>query len=76
MRRAFPLVLAVLVACITTGDGDDVSVSDHDGDGFTPADGDCHDNDASVYPGAPETNDDGVDSDCDGEDNAVSDTGS
>ena len=39
---------------------------DHDGDGWTGADGDCDDRDAGIYPGAPET-DLGVDNDCDGE---------
>jgi len=39
---------------------------DADGDGFT-ADVDCYgDNDASVFPGAPELDDD-IDNDCDGE---------
>ena len=36
---------------------------DFDGDGYTAAD-DCNDNDASIYPGAPEYCD-GVDTDCD-----------
>ena len=42
----------------------DVSLSDDDGDGFTEADGDCDDTDATSYPGAPELVD-GVDNDCD-----------
>jgi len=51
---------------------DDVSFSelgldDGDGDGFTEADGDCDDSDASAYPGGTETWYDGVDGDCDGE---------
>ena len=37
------------------------SVEDADGDGYSPADGDCNDNDASRYPGAEEI--------CDGKDN-------
>ena len=41
---------------------------DADGDGYTPGAGDCNDGDASVYPGAPETCDDGIDQDCDGAD--------
>jgi hypothetical protein len=39
---------------------------DHDGDGYNTDDGDCDDGDATVYPGAPET-DPTVDNDCDGE---------
>lgn len=39
---------------------------DHDGDGFSGADGDCDDGDVEVYPGAPEL-DPTKDNDCDGE---------
>jgi len=38
---------------------------DDDGDGFSEADGDCDDADATIYPGADEFCD-GIDSDCDG----------
>jgi MYXO-CTERM domain-containing protein len=38
---------------------------DADEDGFTPNDGDCDDADPSVYPGAYDAPDDGIDADCD-----------
>lgn len=38
---------------------------DQDGDGFSPATGDCNEADARTYPGAPELCD-GQDNDCDG----------
>ena len=37
-------------------------------DGYVAVAGDCVYNDASIYPGAPETCGDGIDSDCDGND--------
>ncbi len=39
---------------------------DADGDGFTPATGDCGDADPVIFPGAPEVND-GKDNNCDGQ---------
>ncbi|MCB9793119.1 MAG: FG-GAP repeat protein [Alphaproteobacteria bacterium] len=70
-----PLLLVTLlaVACEGTSDkvapgddpGVDSAVEDGDGDGF-PADQDCDDGDAAVYPGAVEDCGDGVDDDCDG----------
>ena len=38
---------------------------DHDGDGVTVADGDCDDDDGTLFPGNPERWD-GIDNDCDG----------
>jgi len=38
---------------------------DIDGDGYTPAEGDCDNTDDSIYPGADDVWYDGVDSDCD-----------
>ncbi|GEM_PF-1984569 len=55
------------------GAGSDVTVLADDGscdaaDGEADAGGDCADDDASVYPGADELPDDGVDQDCSGTD--------
>jgi hypothetical protein len=47
-------------------DADLSLLTDSDGDGFSPADGDCDDGDDLVYPGASESPADGVDQDCDG----------
>jgi hypothetical protein len=42
--------------------------ADVDGDGFTEDQGDCDDNDDSIYPGAEEICGDSIDQDCDGSD--------
>ncbi len=44
----------------------ELGLDDADGDGYTEADGDCDDSDASASPGSTETWYDGVDSDCSG----------
>ncbi len=48
-----------------TDTGEEV-VSDADNDGVTVEDGDCDDNDDTVYPGANDDTVDGVDQNCDG----------
>jgi len=50
-------------------DDDDTTGEDADGDGWTVADGDCDDTDASVNPGASEVCNDWIDNNCDGTSN-------
>lgn len=62
--------LAVQVAgCCATGTSAACSGdSDLDEDGWTVEEGDCDDQDSSIFPGAPELSNDGKDSNCDGVD--------
>ena len=46
----------------------DPNDTDDDGDGFTENEGDCNDNDSTIYPGAIEICGDGIDQDCNGSD--------
>lgn len=50
-----------------TPDGCD-SLIDIDGDGYSTATGDCNDTNNTIYPGAPEICGDGIDQDCDSQD--------
>ena len=46
----------------------DTAHIDGDGDGWTPAEGDCNDDDASIHPEATETPGDDIDSNCNDDD--------
>ena len=50
------------------GGGETGYWEDYDGDGYTVDDGDCDDDDPDIHPDAEETAGDGIDSNCDGED--------
>ena len=59
-------VRLIIAECGTTWEIDSITwPDDADSDGYTLAEGDCDDSDATVYPGAPERCD-GKDNDCDG----------
>ena len=81
-RQARASTLALLgLAAVVSGCGDKeiyepaygiaadyTGYTDFDGDGYSPFEGDCDDADPDVHPGATETVGDGVDSNCDGND--------
>ena len=48
--------------------GVEVTITDDDEDGWSVEDGDCDDTDDTIHPEATETAGDGIDSNCDGED--------
>jgi len=58
------------LADVTLAGATEISNDDLDGDGFTPADGDCDDDNRMTWPGATELCD-GEDNDCDGQIDAV-----
>lgn len=72
--RAGVLVLAAALgstACAVEADGPGspaANVDDRDGDGFTVQAGDCDDRNRTIHPGAREHSFDGIDSNCDGDD--------
>ena len=46
----------------------ETGIMDMDGDGYSTDEGDCDDTNADIHPMAEESPGDGVDSNCDGED--------
>lgn len=57
----------------STEENGEISTADEDGDGQSPADGDCDDGDASIYAGAEDASIDGTDQNCDGVDGTDAD---
>ena len=65
--RIFIVVILVLSGFLVYSSAWSAKPADFDGDGFR-SNKDCNDHDASVFPGAPEIADDGIDQNCDGVD--------
>lgn len=81
MKNLSFFALIALMACKGddkgSGDSGDLPVEDLDGDGYSPADGDCDDANALVSPGTAEVYCDDIDNDCkDGDDNDADGDGS
>ena len=75
-RLLFPSVILALIssACVPTEPSDTQSTqdleADQDQDGY-PASEDCNDLDASIHPGADDTTCDGIDQDCNGNEDGL-----
>lgn len=57
--------IAVVKPTLDSFDSGDTALRDRDEDGFA-SDVDCNDHDPQVFPGAPDTPGDGLDTNCDG----------
>jgi len=60
------LISLTAASCATSLYG--VAFTDKDGDGYAAEAGDCDDDDREVHPDAEEIPEDGIDSNCDGDD--------
>ena len=63
-----PIIEDTAVAALYGAEMMDTAYWDDDGDGFSIEDGDCDDSNPDIHPDATETPSDGVDSNCNGED--------
>jgi len=61
-----PVGVAQAQTADTSDTGVPLSTDDLDGDGWSPAGGDCDDNELTVNPGVVETCEDRIDNNCDG----------